>query len=85
MNLRKEMRCRIPVVATLSLAGLLAACGTREPPPDFNAPATLQESMILGVDATDPYFLNRFRRCVQWKSQQICKAEPYGDDEGGFQ
>jgi len=80
----KRTRWRTSVVASVFLSGLVAACGTREPPPDFNAPATLQESMILGVDATDPYFLNRFRRCIQWKSQQICKEEPYGDDEGSF-
>ncbi len=65
------------------LAGLLTACGTREPPPDLNAPPTQREWRLLGVDASDPYFLKRFRRCVQWKSQQICRQEPYGDDGGG--
>lgn len=84
MSHRNAMRCTVYVLAALSLAGPLAACGTQEPPPAFNAPATLQESMILGVDATDSYFLHRFRRCVQWKSQQVCAKEPYGDDEGGF-
>lgn len=71
-------------VATVSLAGLLAACGTREPPPDLNAPPTVRESLILGVDATDTFFLTRYRKCIRWKSEQICREEPYGDDEGGF-
>ena len=84
MNPRKGTWLTASVVATLSLVGFLAACGTREPPPDLNAPATLRESMILGVDATDTYFLTRFRKCVQWKSQQICKREPYGEDNGGY-
>ncbi len=80
----RRTRFGISVIATVSAAGLLAACGTREPPPDFNAPPTVRESMILGVDAEDSYFLNRYRRCIRWKSEQICREEPYGDDEGGF-
>ena len=85
MNPRRKARHATCVVATLCLVGPVAACGTREPPPDLDAPATLRESMILGVDATDPYFLTRFRKCVQWKSQQICKREPYGEDNGGYE
>lgn len=84
MSYREQGRACVYLVATVSLTGLLAACGTREPAPDLNAPATLREFMILGVDSTDSYFLTRFRKCVQWKSEQICKEEPYGDDEGGF-
>ncbi len=81
MNHRNRI---VSIMATASMAGLLAACGTREPPPDFNAPPTGREMALLGVDATDSYFLTRFRKCVQWKSEQTCRKEPYGDDEGSF-
>lgn len=84
MNHRKKSRFRASLIVAASLAGLLTACGTREPPPELNAAPTQREWAILGVDATDSYFLTRFRRCVQWKSEQMCKEEPYGDDEGGF-
>lgn len=79
-----KARSGASVIGAVLVAGLAAACGTREPPPDFGAPATPREWRILGVDASDPYFLNRFRRCVQWKSEQLCRQEPYGDGEGGF-
>ena len=81
MNHRKRI---VSIMATVSMAGLLAACGTREPPPDFNAPPTEREMALLGVDSSDSYFLTRFRKCVQWKSEQRCRKEPYGDDEGSF-
>lgn len=84
MNHRPKARRGVTMLTTVSLAGLLASCGTPEPAPDFNAPPTVRESRILGVDATDSYFLTRYRKCIRWKSEQICREEPYGDDEGGF-
>lgn len=83
MNHRKKTRCRVYFIATVCLAGLLTACGTTEPPTDFNAPPTERESMLLGVDATDEYFLTRFRRCVRWQPEYTCAQQPYGDNDGG--
>jgi hypothetical protein len=85
MSNRGMVRSGVPVLGALFLTGALAACGTREPPPDLDAPPTPRESRILGVDAMDSYFLTRYRKCIQFKSEQMCQREPYGDDGSGFQ
>ncbi len=85
MKHRKQARRTGLLLASVSLTVLVAACGTREPPPDLNAPPTEREEMLLGVDASDEYFLTRYRKCIRWKAEYTCRQEPYGDDGGAFE
>lgn len=59
-----------PSAPAIDVAPAIAVAGL--PPP------THLERTMLGPDANNPFFLQRFRDCAAWASYTYCQADLYG-------
>jgi hypothetical protein len=76
-----RIRPRLTAVALAIAVATASGCQGVEPPPDPNAPPTVDEKRALGIDAYEPYFLNAWRRCTRFRSDDVCRRQIYGGDE----
>lgn len=77
------MRSLIIVVSMLAALGLGACVDVPAAAPPAAevaglAPPTYLERTMLGLDADDPTFLERFRQCARWASYTYCQADLFG-------
>lgn len=82
MTLEQESHPMRPSLIAMTMLAMVACQGATQtgsvPVGAAMAPPTQLERSMLGQDADDAYFLQRFRSCAAFGSYTYCQAEMYG-------